>query len=320
MILDTSQVLKFHRRCPLGWRLGYSFRDYSPICQGNEHPASRWNTYSADTFDASTSRFPTHLEMHKSKRPSKELIRYVRRWEHELRLDSRKTSPRWRAERKVMKAECIVFLLRYEPNKERREDRLKEVLKALKIGLQTDSQSSQPRWNAIQRRDIHKLVVRMEETHAFEVAAVEQKEDDESPAPRSCDEIILLLIGAIIILSLLDLIGAIIILLLESRQEAAQQSALVMLLKKAHLIDETVHCYRNPAYATFAVEASPLSAAYSDSLHETAGACGLRDEAIQNYAKYSKCGKSWEYISEWKDDKPGDKPHHYYICPANSWP
>ena len=207
----------------------------------------------------------------------------------------------WRSERNVMKAACIEFLLRYEPTKERREDRLKEVLKALKTGLQTDSRSSQPRWNAIQRRNIHELVVRMKETHAFEVAAVEHKEDDESQAPRSCGEIISLLIGAIIIL------------LLESREEAAQQRALEIVLKKAHLIDETVHCYRNPAYATFAVEASPLSAAYSDSLHETAGACSLRDEALRNYAKYSKCGKSWEYVSEWKDEQPGDKSRYVHF-------
>ena len=171
-ILGTTQALRFHRRYPLGWRLGYSFREYRPICQGNEYPASRWNTYSADTFDASKSRFPTHLEMHSSRQPSNELIRYVRRCEHELRLDSRNTSPRWLSERDVMKAACIVFLLRYEPNKERREDRLKEVLKALKTGLRVDSRSSRPRWNAIQRRNIKKLIIRMERTHAFEVAAV----------------------------------------------------------------------------------------------------------------------------------------------------
>ena len=180
MGFDRSQALRFHRLYPIGWRLGYPCREYSPTCQGNEYPANRWNTYSADTFDASTSRFPTHLEMHSSKRPSNELIRYVRRWEHEIRLDSKITLPRWRSERDVMKAACIVFLLRYEPDKERREDRLKEVLKALKIGLQTDSQSSPPRWNAIQRRNIKKLVVRLERTHAFEVVTVKQKDHDGS--------------------------------------------------------------------------------------------------------------------------------------------
>ena len=71
-----------------------------------------------------------------------------------------------------------------------------------------------------------------------------------------------------------------------------------------------VHCYGNPAYATFATEAAPLSAAYSDSLYEAAGACGLRDEAVKHHAKYSKGGKSWLYVSEWEDDKPGDKGRH----------
>ena len=65
----------------------------------------------------------------------------------------------------------------------------------------------------------------------------------------------------------------------------------------------------------FAVEASPLSAAYSDSLYETAAACGLRDETIQHHAKYSKGGKSWLYVSEWKDDEPGDKSRHYTGLP-----
>ena len=64
--------------------------------------------------------------------------------------------PRWLSERDVMKAACIVFLLRYTPNIERREDRLKEVLKALETGLQADSRSSQPRWNAIQKGNIEK--------------------------------------------------------------------------------------------------------------------------------------------------------------------
>ena len=77
--------------------------------------------------------------------------------------------------------------------------------------------------------------------------------------------------------------------------------------KKAHVIDQMVHCYGNPAYATLAAEAAPLSAAYSDSLYETAGACSLRDEAIKHYAKYSKDGKSWLYVSEWEDDEPGNK-------------
>ena len=200
MILDTSQALEFHRRYPIGWHLRCSSRDYSPICQGNEYPANRWNTYSADTFNASKSRFPTHLEMHSSKQPSNELIRYVRRWEHELRLDSRNTVPRWPSERDVMKAACIVFLLRYEPNKERRYYRLKEVLKALKTGLQADSRSCHPRWSSIQRRNIEKLIVRMEGTHAFKVAAVKQKEDDESQANRSCGKRTLGQILAIILL------------------------------------------------------------------------------------------------------------------------
>ena len=88
--------------------------------------------------------------------------------------------------------------------------------------------------------------------------------------------------------------------------------------KKAHVIDQMVHCYGNLAYATLATEAAPLSAAYSDSLYETAGACGLRDEAIKHYAKYSKGGKSWLYVSEWEDDEPGDKGHHI-IC-LLPWP
>ena len=138
--------------------------------------------------------------MHSSKRPSHGLIRYVRRWEHELRLDSRNALPRWLLERDFMKAACIVFLLRYETNKERREDRLKEVLKALKTGLQADSRSTQPRWNAIQRRSIKKLIARMEGTQAFEVAAVKQKEDEESQACRSCGKRTLRQIVAIILL------------------------------------------------------------------------------------------------------------------------
>ena len=301
MVFDTSQAFRFRRCCPIGWRLRYSFREYSPPCLGNEYPANRWNTYSADTFDTSTSRFPTHLELHSSKRPSNQLNRYVRRWEHELRLDSRDTLPRWRSERDVLKAACIVFLLRYEPDKERREDRLKEALKVLKTGLQADSRSSPPRWNVIQRRKIKKLVVRLERTHASEVAATKQKDRDESQSFRSCGKIVSYMIFAIIIL------------LLDARAEAAQRRAIERVLKKVQLIHETVHCYGNPAYAMVAVEASPLSAAYSDSLYETAGACCLRDEAIQNYAKYSKCGQvhpSWLYVSEWNDEEPGDKTRY----------
>ena len=282
--LDRSQALRLHRRYPISWRLGYSSREHSPICQGNEYPASRWNKYSADTFDASKSRFPTHLEMHSSEQPSNELIRYVRRWEHELRLDSRNLVPRWLSERDVMKAACIVFLLRYTPNIERREDRLKEVLRALKTGLQADSRSSQPRWNAIQKWNIEKLIVRVEDTHAFEVAA------DESQGFRSCDKRTLCQIFALILVVVaghfIELHG--------------QIRAFERVQKKAHVIDGTVHCYGDPACAMFAVEVSPLSAAYSDSLDETAGACGLRDEAIQRHAKYSKGGRSWFYVSEWK--------------------
>ena len=308
MILDTSQAFRFHRRYPIGWRLGGSSREYSPICQGNEYPANRRNTYSADTFDASKSPRPTHLEMHSSKQPSNELIQYVRRWEHELRLDIRNTAPRWPSERDVMKAACIVFLLRYETKKERRYDRLKEVLKALKTGLQADSRSSQPLWSSIQRRNIEKLIVRMEGTHAFKVAAVKQNEDDESQANRSCGKRNLCQIVAIILV----LVARILKLLApDFKKLQKKKKAFERVQKKAHIIDETVHCYRDPAHAMFAVEVSPLSAAYSDSLYETAGACGLRDEAIQHHAKYSKGGKSRLYVSECEDDEPGDKSRYY---------
>lgn len=193
MVLDYSQALKSHRCYPLSWRLGYSSQEHRPICQVNEYPISQWNEHSADTFDASTSRFPSHSEMHKSKRPSKELIRYVRRRKHELRLDCKKTSPRWQSERDVMRAACIVFLLKYKPNRERREEGLKEFLKVLKIGLQADSQSSPPRWNAIQRRNIRKLAVRMEGMHAFEVPAVKYNEDDEWEAGLGCSCLVILI-------------------------------------------------------------------------------------------------------------------------------
>ena len=139
----------------------------------------------------------------------------------------------------------------------------------------------------------------MEGTHASEVAAIKQKDHDESQSSRSCSELIIYLILAIIIV------------LRDLQNEAAQRRALERRLKKVQVIHDTIHCYGNPACAMVAVEASPLSAVYSDSLYETAGACGLRDEAIQKYAKYSKCGQSWLYVSEWKDDKPGDKSHHH---------
>ena len=106
--------------------------------------------------------------------------------------------------------------------------------------------------------------------------------------------------------------AAITILVLDAKAGAAQRRALKRVLKKVQIIHGTVHCYGNPAYAMVAVEASPLSAAYSDSLSETAGACGLRDEAIQNYAKYSKCGESWWYVLEWKDEEPGDKTRYIH--------
>ena len=67
-----------------------------------------------------------------------------------------------------------------------REDRLKEVLKALKTGLRADSRSSQPRWNAIQKRNIKKLTVRMERTHVFEVAAVNKNKYHEWEACFNC--------------------------------------------------------------------------------------------------------------------------------------
>ena len=137
----------------------------------------------------------------------------------------------------------------------------------------------------------------MEGTHAFKAAAVKQKEDDESQASRSCGKRKLCQIVAIILLLIAQ----------DFIKLRAQKRAFERVQKKAHVIDKTVHCYGDPAYAMFAVEVSPLSAAYSDSLYETAGACGLRDEAIQHHAKYSKGGRSWLYVSEWKDDEPGDK-------------
>ena len=137
----------------------------------------------------------------------------------------------------------------------------------------------------------------MEDTHAFEVAAVKQKENNESQGFRSCDKRTLRQIVALILV----LVAGHFI------EMHGQIRAFERVQKKAHVIDGTVHCYGDPACAMFAVEVSPLSAAYSDSLDETAGACGLRDEAIQRHAKYSKGGRSWFYVSEWKDDVPGDK-------------
>ena len=87
--------------------------------------------HSAVTFDASTSHFPTHSELHRDNQPSNKLIRHIRWWEHQSRLDGKRCPPRWTPkERDVVKAACIEFQLKYKPNKERREERLREILTA----------------------------------------------------------------------------------------------------------------------------------------------------------------------------------------------
>lgn len=50
--------------------------------------------------------------------------------------------------------------------------------------------------------------------------------------------------------------------------------------KKAHVIDDMIHCYGDPAQAKLAVEASTFSAAYSDALYEIASVCAWQGEAV----------------------------------------
>ena len=143
----------------------------------------RCYTYSAATFNAATSRFPAHWELHRRSQPSNELIRYMRRWEEELRFDAKDALPRWTPQqRDVMMAACIGFRLKYNPDREWRADRLRQALTAWRRGLQADTQSRQPRWNAAHIRKTEEYIAKTEKAIAAEAAAREKKSDDEMKA------------------------------------------------------------------------------------------------------------------------------------------
>ncbi|KAF6227671.1 hypothetical protein HO173_012111 [Letharia columbiana] len=143
----------------------------------------RCYTYSAATFNAATSRFPAHWELYRRSQPSNELIRYMRRWEDELRFDAKDALPRLTPQqRDVMMAACIGFRLKYNPNKEWRADRLKQALTAWRQGLQADKQSRQPRWNAAHIRKTEEHIAKTEKAIAADAAARKKKSDDEMKA------------------------------------------------------------------------------------------------------------------------------------------
>lgn len=135
----------------------------------------RCYTYSATTFNAVKSRFPTHWDLHTRSQPSNELIRHMCRWEDELRLDAK----RWTAqERDVMIAACIEFRIRYNPNKEWRVDRFKQALMAWRKGLQADAHSRRPRWNVAHRRENGIYIAGYEKEMGLGVAARTKKRCD----------------------------------------------------------------------------------------------------------------------------------------------
>lgn len=132
--------------------------------------------YSATTFNAAKSRFPTHQDLHRKSQPSNELIRYMRRWEDELRFDSKDVGLRWTSQqRDVMVAACIEFRLYYNPNKCWRLDRFEQALTAWRKGLQADVHTSQPRWNAAHRWKAERFMKREEKRRAAEEMASKMK-------------------------------------------------------------------------------------------------------------------------------------------------
>ncbi len=120
----------------------------------------RCYAYSAAKFNAAKSRFPAHWELHRGRQPSNELIRYMRRWEEELRLEARNTLTRWTPQqRDVMTAACIDVQVAYRLVKEWPMDGSKQALAAWRKGL-ADAQSPQPRWNATHhRREMATLII-----------------------------------------------------------------------------------------------------------------------------------------------------------------
>lgn len=142
--------------------------------------SNRSYTYSAATFDAALSRSPSDRDLHKNRRPSNELIRYMRRWEDELHFDARDARLRWTPQqRNVMAAACIEFRFYYNPNKQCREDRFEQAVTTWRKGLQVDAQSSQPRWNAAHRWKAEHFMKREEKRRAAEEVTRKHKSDYE---------------------------------------------------------------------------------------------------------------------------------------------
>ena len=154
-----------------------NFRNRSPTLN-----LFRYYAYaSGPRFDAATSPFPSHRELHSKNPPSNELIRYMRRWDEELRLDAKNAQPRWTPQqRHVMMAACVHFRLRYNPNTEWRVDRLREALAVWEKGVRVDSQSRQPRWNATLRRRFKENITKRRKRMAADAAArMKKKKEDE---------------------------------------------------------------------------------------------------------------------------------------------
>ena len=136
----------------------------STISRQNSSPTFKFfrrDTYSGATFDAATSPFPSNSELHGKDPPSNELIRYMRRWDDELRLDAKSAEPRWTPQQRlVMMAACVRFRLVHDLNKEWCEERLKEAL---------------TRWDAVMRRGFARRIRKERNGLAADVAARKKK-------------------------------------------------------------------------------------------------------------------------------------------------
>ena len=233
----------------------------------------RCHTYSAVTFNPATSRFPSHSELQRGPKLSNELIRYMRRWDGELRLDADSDQPRWTPQqRDVMMAACNHFQLVYNPFTNWRGDRLKEALTIWEKGMQVDSQSRQPRWNATLRQEFEKQIALEREELAEEAAARKKKEFEEMQSRlRGCWGKVKLAACLVVELAVLAT-WALMALMTVVALMAVVHYMSTLWLDPAHYQRES----NKRAYLRMALQISPLSAAYSDGVYEApASACFL---------------------------------------------